>query len=300
MLPSPGPEVIETIKAALEKDPENPPIRLMLAQVYMGTGEVGRAVQEINRLEETIGDISGFVLVRRLKALALLSPETIDEGIRELEAIRRDRPDYLPVYEELIGVYLARARFQESLQVLLAFGHRAPEVRKSTKYQRALTLAYKGMAAEATGLEDIEPLIAAEDPKVRVIALKTISRLTREESSAVIGRLVGDPDLGVRAMAVKLTGQYAHDELAESVKAALDDPEPLVRGAAATAWRKLRHVDAARELIRLLEDEEKYVREVAVSGLRLVSGKDLGFDPNGPAEERAEALRRWQAWGRER
>jgi len=300
MLPSPGPEVLEAIEAALEKDPENPPLRLMLAQVFMGTGDVGRAVQEINRLEETIGDISRFVLVRRLKALALLGGRTIDEGIRELEAIRRDRPDYLPVYEELIGVYLARARFEEALAVLTAFGRRAPEVRTSVKYSRALTVAYKGLASEATTLDDVEPLIVAEDPKIRIVALKTVMRLTREESSAVMARLVADPDLSVRTLAVRFIGRYDHDDLTDAVKKALSDPEPLVRGAAATAWRKLLHMDAARELVRLLDDDEKYVREVALSALHLVSGRDFGFDPAGPAEERTEALRRWQAWDRER
>ena len=45
-----------------------------------------------------------------------------------------------------------------------------------------------------------------------------------------------------------------------------------------------------------LEDDAPGVRAAALDGLQRLTGERLGFDPDGSAEDRARAIRRWEKW----
>ena len=46
----------------------------------------------------------------------------------------------------------------------------------------------------------------------------------------------------------------------------------------------------------IVADDDAYVRSVAVNELKVLAGKDFGYDPRAPEAERSEAVRRWEAW----
>ncbi len=57
-------------------------------------------------------------------------------------------------------------------------------------------------------------------------------------------------------------------------------------------WRS----DFADASLAALDDTDFLVRLQADVHLRALSGVDVGYDPKGPANERAEGMRRWHAW----
>jgi hypothetical protein len=63
--------------------------------------------------------------------------------------------------------------------------------------------------------------------------------------------------------------------------------------AAVGTSRSTEHVPA---LIDLLEDEDVGVRMTASQTLTELTGRDTGYRPYGPAEERARQAAQWRAW----
>jgi hypothetical protein len=63
--------------------------------------------------------------------------------------------------------------------------------------------------------------------------------------------------------------------------------------AAVTSSRDMGHVPA---LIEMLEDPDPGVRMTAGQSLKELTGRDTGYRPFGPPEERARQAAQWRAW----
>jgi len=290
----------ELIKTELADSPNNPIWHLLYAQTLLVNGDQIAARHAVLRAAELAHGFQGSVLYRRLIALSRLTPESEEEAISELREIIADRPDYLLVYRDLAGVYLSRGRFLEAYGVLMDLGRQRPESIEEGGYQQAVKNVMGGLASSASTTEELEPLIASDDVEVRLMAVRVAPRLAYQDASKLLIRMTRDADAGVRALSLRYIGLKRFEDAAEAVRATLADEDPLVRGAAAKALRGILERDAALDLVALLADEDPYVRSVAVNELQTLSGKIFGFDPRAPEAERGEAVRRWEAWVRER
>ena len=82
-----------------------------------------------------------------------------------------------------------------------------------------------------------------------------------------------------------------------------DDQNPLFRDKAACALAydqihltEKQKVRLYRKLIDGLGDEKPQVRAISILALRIHTGQEKGFDPNGSAEVRANSIARWKIW----
>jgi tetratricopeptide (TPR) repeat protein len=283
-------------EAAVEADPQNPALLLLFAEALTAEGEVGRALQQLNRLAKVTPVVGGTVIDRRIRALAGTGAGKTEEAFAELEAIRAANPDYLPVYEDLYGLYLATYRFREALDVLVAAGERWPEVREDGGYRESLRLAWLGFAKRVEGREDVERFASAADPEIRQVAVRLSVGLERADAEAVLVGLAADSDATVRTLAIRFLGERAYEGGADACAARLGDEDPKVRAAAARSVALLRGRPAVDALLDLLDDDDGYVRDVVVRELRRLSGREFGFDPRAGAEERAAAAAKWREW----
>ena len=117
---------------------------------------------------------------------------------------------------------------------------------------------------------------------------------------ALAARLAGD---GVPTVREALALALAREETARSDAAlaprlagASRDPDVGVRAAIADALTGREAPEVRRAMVAALEDPESVVRATALRGLVRLAGSARGFEPDGPAEQRAAAVRAWQAW----
>ncbi|MHC4473628.1 MAG: tetratricopeptide repeat protein, partial [Planctomycetota bacterium] len=224
---------------AVKRRPEYDALRMLLAETCLYSGAVGRAVQSVNLLEEKVGDLSVLAIVREIRGLAEFRPGNEEKAFRALEALRRERPDYLPVYETLSGMYLRLDRFREALEVLDGLERQAPGVRARDDYRRARRTTFRGIIQTSTTLAELEVALRARDPEVRKLLVRRAPVLRYREAVALLTRLCEDPDTNVRALAVRMLGGRTYRDGAEAVRKRLADEAALVRGAAARALRRL-------------------------------------------------------------
>jgi hypothetical protein len=84
----------------------------------------------------------------------------------------------------------------------------------------------------------------------------------------------------------------------EAIEPLLADEKqpPALRLAAAEAMALYQRPSAASALVDLLGDEDAPIRDKAALLLRAVSGQQLEFSPDGPADERARQRAKWALW----
>jgi tetratricopeptide (TPR) repeat protein len=288
------------VSRELTEFPEHPVWHLLKAQVLLVNGDQSGAAGSLDRVAELSQGFSESLLYRRLMALTRLNPETEEVAIAELRAILVSHPEYLPVYQDLSGIFLSRRRFAEAFEVLEQLAREDLAVQDRDAYRAAVRAALSGLASVAESTAELEPLFKSDDPKMRVLAVRVAPRFSYKEAIKSLTRLSKDEDQGVRALTIRTIGERRYRDAAEVVRGALKDEVGIVRGAAARALRSLLDREAMGDLIPMLEDEDIYVREVAFNELQSMSGKDFGFDPRAPEAERGEAVRRWEAWAKER
>ncbi|MBL9087874.1 MAG: HEAT repeat domain-containing protein, partial [Planctomycetia bacterium] len=117
---------------------------------------------------------------------------------------------------------------------------------------------------------------------------------------ALAARLAGDPVPTVReALALALAREEtarADAVLAPRLAGPSRDPDVGVRAAIADALTGRETPDVRRGLVAALEDPESVVRATALRGLVRLAGSARGFEPDGAPDQRAAAVRAWQAW----
>lgn len=291
-----GGEGLERAERAVKAAPDVSVLRMLLAEARLVAGDLPGALEAAHRAEDLGAGREASLFLRRLDALGKLRSDAPEAGFEALEAIRREQPDYLPVYEDLAGHYLARGRFAEAVDVLRALAERAPEARTQPGFREALKQAELGLAANAVNREELGALFGSEEPEVRRAMAMRAGFLPYADACAVLGKLAADPDETVRATAVRVVGEKGFSDAMPAVRARIGDGSRLVRAAVARTIRLVDGREGASALVGLLDDPELYVRQAAVNELRALSGRRFGYDPEAPEAERREAARRWAKW----
>ncbi len=81
-----------------------------------------------------------------------------------------------------------------------------------------------------------------------------------------------------------------------ALSAATADPVPRVRYESAAALLELQDARGFAILVGGLSDADRRLWAKCADVLAERTGPRLGFDPLGPPDERAAAVRRWRAW----
>lgn len=206
------------------------------------------------------------------------------------------------------------------LKRLESYEQQLAELRTALSRTGATPGAEGGVAA----LSDGEPIVsAAQSSKVAEIEEQMLflqarvfelqeevarggSRVVEREPKAKV--LLPDGELG------QLVAQLQHEDAIERVSALfalanvsdvgvirhvsglLSDQDAYIRALAARVLERSNSRSATKSLIKALEDGDTNVRVAAVSALRAITAKQFRFDPQGPAGERFEGVKRWEAW----
>jgi spermidine synthase len=142
-------------------------------------------------------------------------------------------------------------------------------------------------------------LLEATDDATRARALKAILSLEPAWLQEALAAAVAHPDAGpgLRTFAARSAARRpGHEHLLER----LEKGDLETRRIVARALAETRPPDAARALLGALEDEDGEVRLQAFLALHGITGKELGYDPEAPIEERRTAVARWRAYVEQR
>mgnify|MGYP002631146617 CR=1 FL=1 len=163
-----------------------------------------------------------------------------------------------------------------------------------------------GSSEKLAELEEQLLFLQARVFELQEAAARGGSRVEKREPKAKV--LVPEGELG------QLVAQLKHEDPIERVSALfalanvsdvgvirhvtalLSDSDAYIRALAARVLERTKSRSATKSLIVALEDGDGTVRMAAVSALRAITGKQFRFDPQGPAGERFEGTKRWEAW----
>jgi len=76
----------------------------------------------------------------------------------------------------------------------------------------------------------------------------------------------------------------------------LNHPDARVRIRATRGVYDQNRMDLVPKLVENLSDRDEAVRMFTSVGLRKLTGKDFGYNPGGPPEERIASIQRWKEW----
>lgn len=116
-----------------------------------------------------------------------------------------------------------------------------------------------------------------------------------ERWTALVSDLAS-PKAATRWEAVDQIGQSRDPESVPFLVPMLKDQDVFVRMATARVLGDIQVPSAVPALIDALEDGEAAVREAALGALRVITGKDLRFDPLASDAERAKKVKAWREW----
>jgi tetratricopeptide (TPR) repeat protein len=289
------PETVSTLTAGRDE----PVFRALRAEALLLGGEAGLAVQETAPLLDLPPWVPPSPVAERMRVIARFAVDPAEAVLLKVEELRRAWPGHLPLLEDACALNRRLGRPRDALASLRELLRRDPESATIPRIVRVRAGVIAAVAAGAVCSADVEDLLA-EDAEARKLAVRAAAGLPPEEASGLLVRLAADPEAEVRVVAVRYLGEGVFRSGTEVVRAALADPSALVRGAAARSLRLLLGRDAVRELVPLLSDPDPYPRAVAGREIASASGREFGFDPEAPEAERAEAVRRVEAWLRER
>ena len=80
----------------------------------------------------------------------------------------------------------------------------------------------------------------------------------------------------------------------------LDNPDPVVKFRAFKWAGDSKEESAVPQLVDMLEDEDDSVRFFAIQTLRRITGTDNGYDYKAAPHRRAEAVKRWREYLKQR
>jgi hypothetical protein len=298
-------EALADVERALDLDPLDTRTLYFRASTRRLLGDRRAARLDLQRVLERrpsyVGAVEDLVRIlvddgRPADALAALGAfEAVDPQTAATERVRSLRR----------GAETALVRGATSATDLLALAKSpVPETRR--KVAVALP-GFQGDDAEAA----LRALLADPDEGVRVTAvrgyLRPWLRARAAEDPALLAALLrllsGDPAETVRSAAATALGSLEAPTACEAVAARLvgasRDASSSVRAAAADALSG-RDVAASRAaLVAALSDEDLEVRRAAIASLHRIASTTFDYAPDDPAEKRAPAVARWQAWARE-
>jgi hypothetical protein len=156
--------------------------------------------------------------------------------------------------------------------------------------------AGKPKAVAAMTLAELAAAAGSERGPQLKLVLTEIEKRNGPVVLNTLGVAASSYEKEVQELSRALLVRHLSRQKPEAVKAQLVHERAEVRAAAAqvTGSRGMR---LGQQLIRLLEDEDVEVRQSARRALvQLSRGLDYGPDRTAGTGERAEAMRRWQAW----
>jgi HEAT repeat protein len=128
--------------------------------------------------------------------------------------------------------------------------------------------------------------LRSNDAGVQRDAIHMISLQGQKENWKDVAPLLRASEISLRSAAAQALLNLAAPESGEElVAAATVERERLVRGYLAAAIQKLRPVKAVEPFIQWLRDSDEEVQKLAEATLRILTGENLGNDPD-----------KWQEW----
>ena len=82
----------------------------------------------------------------------------------------------------------------------------------------------------------------------------------------------------------------------KTIKKKLANPDVEIQSAAIRAVAKSQAVEMAPDLINLLLSDDVKVCKDAIKALRMLSGNNFGYNPEGSKLSKFAAQQRWQKW----
>jgi hypothetical protein len=249
---------------------------------------------------QKLGSESTFALIRGMNRAARIEHSCPAVTIaRKLQRILMSSTDVelLEFARENIGVGVTESRHLNVLKDLrlactlrknaLASGTRDVSLRGREKPIRGMTVPE---LAEAAGGE--------RGPRLKEV-LTELGRRPGEQALGALGAAAASYEGETRTLARELLLKRLAKLETAGLRAKLRDDKSEIRAGAAQVVGEKR-LRLGSELIELLQDDEASVRRAAREALvRLARGTDFGPEPSASDDERAEAVRNWQAWWRQ-
>jgi tetratricopeptide (TPR) repeat protein len=276
-----------------------PAFQALRAEGLLLTGEAGLAVQETAPLLDPPPWVPASPVADRMRVIARFAIDPAETVLAKVSELRAAWPDYLPLLEDACALCRQVGRPREALAALRELVRRDPGFATAPRCVRVRGAVVAAVAAGAATAAELEDLLS-EDVAARKLAVRAAAGLPPPEATGLLVRLASDVEAEVRAASVRYLGEGDFRGGVEAVRTACADPSSLVRGAAARSIRLLLGRESVRELLPLLADAESYPRAVAGREVAAAAGREFGYDAEAPEPERAEAIRRVEAWLRER
>lgn len=155
------------------------------------------------------------------------------------------------------------------------------------------------------GKEFLLSMLESEEPEVKVAALEALIKIGDEEFADPVGEVFSSTENDAVRIAAIRSLEWIRYESGRAMLQVLDviegDYSDDVRLAAASSLARLEDPTRAPlaglpALLDFLKSENPDFRARAVESLRIATDRYFGFDPQGSAAERAEAVARWTSW----
>lgn len=149
----------------------------------------------------------------------------------------------------------------------------------------------------ATALAELVPMLASEDPAIRLAAIESVGDMTIAAALPVLSMALEDPDSRVRVTALEALAARDDESVSGNIEPRLYDRNPEVRLAAIDTLAALEARSAVYALASLLSDPEVSIRRHAVSALGDIGGESAmryllqaRFDPDQGIRINADAI----------
>lgn len=149
----------------------------------------------------------------------------------------------------------------------------------------------------AMALAELVPMLASEDPAIRLAAIESVGDMTIAAALPVLTMALDDPDPQVRVIALEALASRDDEAVTGSIEPCLYDEEPEVRLAAIDTLAALEAKTAVYALASLLSDPEVSIRRHAVDALGDIGGESAmryllqaRYDPDEAIRINADAI----------
>lgn len=297
-------DALASLERARQADPTEVAVLFHRGTLRAAAGKGVTARRDLRRaLDRRPTSVGVAVALARLD----VQEGRFEQALEVLRATRRRDAALAsdPILEKAMrGAELEWIRNAETVEALRGMRRSAsPETRRLLAYELARRSAEPD-AAEA----ELREILGDEDEQVRFTAVQVYMRpwlRRRMQDDAVLLRRIGqmltdDASHRVRAAAASVLARVPADHarrlLAEAAHGTKADASPSVRAAAARGLANHAARESHEVLVAALEDDSVDVRRAASGSLFRLTGVDLGFVPDAPAEARAEAVAAWRDW----
>lgn len=163
--------------------------------------------------------------------------------------------------------------------------------------------AVRSKAAEAwlkAEIKDVTPLLqglgAETSARVQLAVMQTVEKLASPALAEVVQNMIPRVDPSAASPAVRFLVANKHAPAAPVLAELLSWRDGDLRTTAAEGLGALgnKGQPILLSLVRALQDDELKVRKAAIAALKSLTGKDLEFDPEAPAESREISARAWK------